>query len=208
MYDDEPGNRRRLAELRRQPEYDRPFVEEEPLVDAHERALADLAEARDHDMRRDEAVVMDNYSMTDVVAAPDDHVVADPHVMLQDVVLEDERVLADRDVVPNEGTRTDVGGADEAGLLDAVEETSPHPIELGRRDRDEGIHVARVVVTPKLLEGDHRQSFLRVLVEVPRLDGKPTTSSGESCVKYSYAISAFSPAPTITRWSRSPTGRA
>jgi hypothetical protein len=32
LYDDEPGNRRRLTELRAQPEYERPFVAPDPLV--------------------------------------------------------------------------------------------------------------------------------------------------------------------------------
>src|SRR6266540_2088347 len=32
LYDDEPGNRRRLAELRARPEYEQPFVAPDPLV--------------------------------------------------------------------------------------------------------------------------------------------------------------------------------
>ena len=64
----------------------------------------------EHDMRRNERIVVDDAVMADMIAAPKSDVVADTDEGLHGIVLKDERMLAYLHIGPHERPGADVTG--------------------------------------------------------------------------------------------------
>src|SRR5215831_12452400 len=86
-------------------------------IDPNEAGFVDFDTTGDHDMRCDEAVVMDNRMVTNMIATPQCDVVANSHKGLNGVVFENEAVFTDPAYVEDGGTGADIAGESVAQCL-------------------------------------------------------------------------------------------
>src|SRR2546427_6658070 len=135
-------------------------------IHAHETVLANLTQTGHDDMRRDEAVVLDDRMMPDVVAAPEDDVPAELRERLNHVVLEDEAVLADAAVGPHERPGADVGRRRVPLPLGLIVQTLPEGVALSVRDGHEEFVVGRIVDALEALERNDGEIEQPVTLEV------------------------------------------
>ena len=87
LYDDEPGNRRRLAELRQKPDYARAFVEPEPLVSVVIPTYTNWEQLRD---RAIPSVLAQTYQNFEIVVVGD---AAPPRTEQAIAEIADERIV-------------------------------------------------------------------------------------------------------------------
>jgi len=111
-------------------------------VDADKAGFADFDTAGDHDMRSNEAMVVNDRVVANVVAAPQGDVVADGDKGLNRVVFEDKAVVAYPAFIQNGRARTDICGKPVAQGLCGEIFLFANLVKLGIAQRDK--HFMRI----------------------------------------------------------------